>query len=231
MISVVIPAYNEANDIGELLEMFCAFRDVELIVAEDASTDGTAAIVQKFAERASNVKLTSSDILAGKGAAIKRGLVLATGDILGFIDGDGSINPHDFMRVVAAIDHGADLAVGSRRLPTSTVIERQPLFRRILGDTYSILARALVDTDIKDLQCGCKAFRRTLWDSLSVACDGFAFDTELIARAHKKGFAIVEVPITWNNKANSKVRMQRDIWPMLKCLLRVRADTRGRERG
>lgn len=231
MISVVIPAYNEANDIGDLLEAFGAFRDVELIVAEDASTDGTVAIVQKYAARASNVKLTSSDILAGKGAAIKRGLLLATGDILGFLDADLSVHPRDFMRIVAAIDNGADLAIGSRRLPESNVIERQPFFRRVLGSAYSILARALVDTNVKDFQCGCKAFRRALWNSLDISCDGFAFDTELIAKAHNKGFSIAEVPITWNSKARSKVRMQRDTWRMLKCLLRVRADMRGREYG
>ncbi|MDD1720577.1 MAG: glycosyltransferase [Euryarchaeota archaeon] len=227
MISVVIPAYNEANYIGELLEVFSAFRDVELIVAEDASTDGTAAIVQKFTERVSNVKITSSDVLGGKGAAIKRGLSLASGDILGFIDADLSIHPRDFMRVVAAIDNGADLAIGSRKLPESNVIERQPFFRRISGSVYSILARALVDTHVRDFQCGCKAFRRALWDSLNISCDGFAFDTELIAQAHTKGFAVVEVPITWDNKTSSKVKMKRDVWPMLKCLLRVRADIRG----
>lgn len=231
MISVVIPAYNEADDIGDLLEAFGAFRDVELIVAEDASTDGTVAIVQKFAARASNVKLTSSDVLAGKGAAIKRGLLLATGDILGFLDADLSVHPRDFMRLVAAIDDGADLAIGSRRLPESNVIEPQPFFRRVLGGAYSILARVLVDTNVRDFQCGCKAFRRALWNSLDISCDGFAFDTELIAKAHNQGFSIAEVPVTWHSKVGSKVRMQRDTWPMLKCLLRVRADVRGREYG
>ncbi len=231
MISVVVPAHNEAGDIGELLELLCAFQGVEVIVAEDASTDDTAAIVQTFTERTSNVKLTSSGVLTGKGAAIKRGLSLATGDILGFLDADLSVHPREFMRVVGAIEYGADLAIGSRRLPASVIVERQPRFRRVLGRAYSILARALVDTNVKDFQCGCKAFRRALWDSLNTSCDGFAFDTELIAQAHKKGFSIVEVPITWNNKTGSRVKMKRDIWPMLRCLLRVRAKVRGHEHG
>ncbi len=227
MLSVVIPAYNEADEIGELLDIFSTFRDVELIIAEDASTDGTAAIVQKFAEHAPNVKLTSSSVLTGKGAAIKRGLSLATGDIVGFLDADLSVHPDDFMRVADAVKKGADLALGSRRLPTSNVTRDQPFFRKLIGDAYSVLARMMVDTDVKDFQCGCKAFRRELWRSINVSCDGFAFDTELIARAHKKGFTIVEVPITWSNKASSKVKVKRDIWTMLKCLLRVRADLRG----
>lgn len=226
MISIVIPAHNEADEIAGLLEAFSAFAGVELIVAEDASTDRTPNIVQEFALRNDNVVLTSSRTLTGKGAAVKRGLALATGDVLGFIDGDGSIHPRDFMRVAAAINDGADLAVGSRGLPASVIVCPQPLSRRVSGSIYSLLARVLLDTDVRDFQCGCKAFRRGVWTALSVACDGFAFDAELIAKAHQRGFTIVEVPITWSNKSNSKVSVTRDALPMLRCLLKTRADIR-----
>jgi dolichyl-phosphate beta-glucosyltransferase len=226
MISVVIPAYNEAGEIHKLLQEFSSFDGLELVVAEDASTDGTLEIVQEFASRNRNVILTSSNTLTGKGSAIKRGLAAATGDVLGFIDADRSIHPDDFMRVVDAIHCGADLAIGSRKLPGSVILQPQPFLRQILGSAYTVLARALLRTPERDLQCGCKAFRRSLWDALSVNCDGFAFDTELVAKAHKKGFAIAEVPITWRNKANSKVKVRRDMLQMLTCLLSVRAEIR-----
>lgn len=226
MISVVIPAHNEADEIAGLLEAFSAFEDLELIVAEDASTDGTPNIVQEFALRNDNVVLTSSRTLTGKGAAVKRGLALATGDVLGFIDGDGSIHPRDFMRVAAAINDGADLAVGSRALPASIIVRPQSLSRRVVGPIYSLLARALLDTDVRDFQCGCKAFRRGVWTAPSPACEGFAFDAELIAKAHKQGFTIVEVPITWSDKSNSKVSVARQALPMLRCLLKTRAEIR-----
>jgi glycosyltransferase involved in cell wall biosynthesis len=226
MLSVVIPAHNEADHIGGLLEAFSVFSGVELIVAEDASTDGTQNIVQEFAGRNNDVVLSSCDKLTGKGAAVKRGLKLAKGDVLGFIDGDGSIHPKELMRVAATIDDGADLAVGSRDLRTSVIVRPQPLSRRVSGSIYSLLARALLDTHIKDFQCGCKVFRRDVWHSLTIACDGFAFDTELIAKAHEKGFVIVEVPITWSNQSNSKVRISRDVLPMLKCILKTRAQIR-----
>jgi dolichyl-phosphate beta-glucosyltransferase len=226
MISIVIPAHNEADEIGGLLEAFSAFAGVELIVAEDASTDGTLDIVREFVSRNDNVVLTSSRTLSGKGAAVKRGLALAKGDVLGFIDGDGSIHPRDFMRVAAAINDGADLAVGSRNLPASVILRPQPLSRRFLGSIYGLLARALLGTDLKDFQCGCKAFRRGVWTAPSVSCEGFAFDAELIARAHKQGFTIVEVPITWSDKSNSKVRVARQALPMLRCLLKTRAEMR-----
>jgi glycosyltransferase involved in cell wall biosynthesis len=226
MISVVIPAHNEAGEIDKLLQEFSSFRGLELVIAEDASTDGTPEIVQKFASRHRNVMLTRSSTLTGKGGAIKRGLAAATGDVLGFIDADRSIHPDDFMRVVDAINCGADLAIGSRKLPTSVILQPQPLLRRILGSAYVVLVRALLRTTERDLQCGCKAFRRSLWDALNVNCDGFAFDTELVAKAHKKGFTIVEVPITWRNEAHSKVKVRRDVLPMLRCLLSVRAEIR-----
>ncbi|MGZ5521189.1 MAG: glycosyltransferase [Halobacteriota archaeon] len=226
MLSVVIPAHNEADHIRGLLEAFSVFSGVELIVAEDASTDGTQNIVQEFAGRNNDVVLSSCDKLTGKGAAVKRGLKLAKGDVLGFIDGDGSIHPKELMRVAATIDDGADLAVGSRDLRTSVIVRPQPLSRRVSGSIYSLLARALLDTHIKDFQCGCKVFRRDVWHSLTIACDGFAFDTELIAKAHEKGFVIIEVPITWSNQSNSKVRISRDVLPMLKCILKTRAQIR-----
>jgi dolichyl-phosphate beta-glucosyltransferase len=226
MISVVIPAHNEAGEIDKLLQEFSSFDGLELIVAEDASTDGTPGIVQEFASRNRNVMLTRSTTLTGKGGAIKRGLAAASGDVLGFIDADRSVHPGDFMRVVDAIDCGADLAIGSRKLPASVILQPQPLLRRILGSAYAVLARVLLQTTERDLQCGCKAFRRSLWDALNVNCDGFAFDTELVAKAHKKGFAIAEVPITWRNEAHSKVKVRRDVLPMLRCLLSVRAEIR-----
>ncbi len=171
--------------------------------------------------------LSSSPVLAGKGAALRRGLALATGDVLGFVDGDASIHPRDFMRVAATIEQGADLAVGSRRLRGSIIACPQPLSRRLSGSIYRTLARLLLDTAIRDFQCGCKAFRREVWDAITITCDGFAFDAELIAKANREGFNIVEVPITWSNKANSKVSLTRHTLAMLRCLLKARADVRG----
>ncbi len=226
MLSVVIPAHNEAEHIRGLLEAFSVFSGLELIVAEDASTDGTQNIVQEFSARNNDVLLSSCDTITGKGAAVKRGFKLAKGDVLGFIDGDGSIHPKELMRVAAAIDDGADLAVGSRDLRNSVIVRPQPLSRRVSGSIYSLLARALLDTHIKDFQCGCKVFRRDVWNSLTITCDGFAFDTELIAKAHEKGFVIIEVPITWSNQSNSTVRISRDVLPMLKCILKTRAQVR-----
>jgi len=227
MISVVIPAHNEADEIGKLLDEFSAFEGLEIIIAEDASTDHTSEIVEEFAAQNNNVVVSRSPVLAGKGAAVRRGLALATGEVFGFVDGDGSVHPSEFMRVTDAIRNGADLAVGSRNLQGSIILFPQPFSRRLSASIYGALVRLLLDTSIRDFQCGCKAFRREVWDALTVTCDGFAFDAELIAKAHREGFNIVEVPITWTHKGNSKVRIARDALPMLRCLVKTRAEVRG----
>jgi glycosyltransferase involved in cell wall biosynthesis len=188
------------------------------------------AIVQEFASRHDNIVLTSSSALTGKGAAVKRGLALASGAVFGFVDADGSIHPRDFLRVAEAINMGADLAVGSRDLPASVIVRAQPLSRRVFGSIYSFLARLLFDINIRDFQCGCKAFRREVWNAVDIACDGFAFDAELIAKAHTQGFTVIELPITWSDKSNSKVNVAREVFPMLKCLLKTRAAIRGKGR-
>ncbi len=228
MISIVIPVHNEVDEIGNLLREFGAFEGLQLIVAEDASTDGISKIVREIASESDNILLSSSRALVGKGAAVKRGLALATGGVLGFIDGDGSIHPKDFMRVAAAVTEGADLAIGSRALRTSTIINPQPLSRRVAGSFFSLLARALLDIDVRDFQCGCKAFRREVWTSTSVTCSGFGFDAEFLGKAHHQGFTTVEVPITWGDRSNSKANITRDALSMLRCLVKRRAEIRGR---
>jgi glycosyltransferase involved in cell wall biosynthesis len=227
MISIAVPAYNEGGSIGQLLEELSKFEAIQIVIAEDASTDGTREVAQEFSSEHEMVKLTSSDIRTGKGAAIKRALKLADGEVLGFIDADMSIHPRDFMTLVSAIDGGADLAIGSRRLPKSIITGRQTFMRELFGTAYIALTRFILNINVSDFQCGCKAFRRELWEDLDIRCDGFAFDTELISKAYIRGFKIAEVPITWNNKTNSRVNTLRDSIDMFRSLLKIRREIRG----
>ena len=226
MISIAVPASNEGGSIGRLLEELIKFDDIQIIIAEDASTDGTREVAEKFTSEHKMVKLTSSTVRRGKGAAIKSALKLADGEVLGFIDADMSIHPREFMRLVSAIDSGADIAIASRRLSQSVITYKQPIMRELFGATYVALAKLLLKINISDFQCGCKAFRRELWEDIDIHCERFAFDTELIAKAHSRGFKIVEVPITWSNKTNSKVHALSDSMDMFKSLLEIRRELR-----
>jgi glycosyltransferase involved in cell wall biosynthesis len=221
MKSIVIPAYNEADNIEGVVKATLELEDVEVIVSDDGSTDGTDDIARELA-KLENVLLVSDEENMGKGAAIKRGLKIANGDVLGFLDADMSAHPKELLKLFKEIGNGADIAIGSRDLPESILPIKQPTYRRFLGYVYRTFTRYLFKIDIMDFQCGLKVFKKEVWDSVNVDTDGFAFDTELIARAHKKGYTIKEVPITWQNSPKSKVNPVSDSIKMFIELIKIR---------
>jgi glycosyltransferase involved in cell wall biosynthesis len=223
MKSIVIPAYNEEDNIKDAVKALLKLGDVEVIISDDGSEDRTRQIAQDLADRHDNVHLTSS-INRGKGAALKRGLNLAEGGILGFIDADMSAHPKELLKLFEELEKGADLAIGSRDLPDSILLIAQPFHRRVLGSAYSLLARKLFGIEVRDFQCGCKAFKREVWESIEVNTNGYAFDTELLAKAHAKGFKVKEVPITWRDSEKSRVNSLKDPIIMFIDLLRIRRE-------
>ena len=220
MKSIVIPAFNEVDNIERAVKATLELEDIEVIISDDGSTDGTLKAAGELA-KLENVLLVS-DKNKGKGAAIKRGLEIANGDILGFLDADLSAHPKALLRLFKEIENGADVAIGSRDLPESIIPIKQPVYRRFMGYVYRNFTRWLFKIDIMDFQCGLKVFKREVWENVNVRTDGFAFDTELIARAHKKGYAIKEVPITWQNFRRSKVNLLLDPVKMFIELLKIR---------
>lgn len=228
MISIIVPAYNEIKYIEKMLIALLEINDIEIIIAEDTSTDGTREIAEAFAKKYPNITLTSSDKRCGKGAAIKRGIALSHGEIIGFIDADMATHPNELKKLITEIDTDADMAIASRELPSSNIVQQQPWHRKILGRTYSLLVRTMFGTDIYDYQCGCKLFKRSLWDNVTVHCDDFGFDTELIIKAHVIGFKIKEVPIRWENDKNSKVNPIMDSLQMFKSLLKIKNEIKNK---
>lgn len=221
MKSIVIPAYNEAENIERVVNAVLELGDMEVIISDDGSTDGTGDIARRLAEL-ENVLFTSGKH-RGKGAAIKRGLRIARGDVMGFLDADMSAHPDELLKLFKEIDNGTDVAIGSRDLPGSVIPAKQPMYRGFLGYGYRTLARLLFKIDIMDFQCGLKVFKREVWDNITVETDGFAFDTELIAKAHKRGYAIKEVPITWQNFPKSRVNPVLDSIKMFLELIEIRS--------
>jgi glycosyltransferase involved in cell wall biosynthesis len=226
MKSVVIPAYNEEKNIKKIVESLLELGDLEIIISDDGSTDRTREIAQKLARKYPAVFLTS-DVNKGKGAALKRGFKISRGEVLGFLDADMSAHPSEIMKLFKEIERGVDLAIGSRDLQDSVVPIKQPYHRRVLGTIYSIIARKLFNIDVRDFQCGCKAFKREVWERVKVKSDGYTFDTELIAKAHALGFKIKEVPITWRDSAESKVNLLKDPLSMMLDLFRIRREVDG----
>lgn len=238
-ISVVIPAYNEEKRLGPTLEklrdyLASRFGDFELIVVDDGSTDGTAALVKRMAAEIPGLKLIENERNFGKGHSIKRGVLASTGDLVLTSDADMSTPIGELDKLIPFVSEGGcDIAIGSRGLKQSELLKRQPWYRERMGKAFNALVRLLLIRGIKDTQCGFKLFKREAAQRLFglSLIRGFSFDAEILFVAGKSGMKIREVPVKWLNSPTSKVKILRDSSRMLIDLLRIRANwIRGRYR-
>jgi len=225
-LSVVIPAYNEARRIVPYLEAITAYLgrrglSYELLVVDDGSRDDTAALVER-----ADARLIRLPRNTGKGAAVRAGMQAARGALRLFADADGATPIQELERLEAAINDGADLAIGSRTLASrdNRYQVKARLHRTLLGNLFNRIVRALGIQHIHDTQCGFKLFRRAVaQDLFSVACiNGYGFDLEMLYIARRRGYRIAEVPINWTDQPGSKVRVLRDGLAMLREMLAVR---------
>lgn len=218
MLSIVIPAHNEAERIGKTLEEYLkVFKDAEIIVVLNGCTDNTKEVVEKF-----DVKILEFKEKLGKGGAIIEGFKVARGEILAFADADGSTPPEEILKTAEyAKKYGA--AIGSRWLKESKILVKQPLSRRIASRAFNILVRLILGLKFKDTQCGCKAFKSEVIKDIIdiIKIKNYAFDVELLYLLKKKGVNIVEVPIMWMDKKGSKLKLK-DIFGMFVSLLKIR---------
>ena len=194
-----------------------------MVVAEDGSTDGTLKIAEEYASRNSQISVVHSPHRLGKGGGIWNGIKAAKGDLVMFMDADLSTGPDQIPRLMAAIEQGADLAIGSRALPESRLTKSRSLARKVLSSGFNWLFRALFQMDIKDTQCGFKMMRREVAEDLAprVKTNGFAFDVDLIVKAHDRGYKIVEVPIVWTPAEGSKINLRRHTVEMARDVLKL----------
>lgn len=229
--SVVIPAYNEAEAIVETLSAISSyFRDTglayEVLVVDDGSTDGTREKVREFAASVDPaVLLIVAQRNQGKGAAVRRGVHEAQGEVIAFIDADLPYRVQNLGDAIALVQSGAtDIAIGARDLRASQTDESYPLIRRFMGRTFSFVVRALLVSGISDTQCGLKAFSRITAKSLFAESklNGFGFDFEVLFLARKYGFRIERLPVAMSHRHASKVRLVRDSLAMFFDVLRVR---------
>lgn len=197
LVSVVTPAYKEGHRIYESLKVLLASlhslqRRFEVLVVSDGNTDNTA----DEAERHPEVHVLHYEQQRGKGYALRHGVAHAHGDVIVFIDSDMELHPDGIPGLVARIESGADVAIGSKRDPASKV--EYPLFRRVQSRVYQQIIRMLFRLDVSDTQTGLKAFRGDLLREVapSLQSDGFAFDLELLVALNDRGAQIVEGPVS-----------------------------------
>jgi len=227
-LSLIIPAFNEEKRIEgtilSYLEYFSSeLNNFEIIVEMDGCTDGTEEVVRKLAKKYANIIPIKFEKRLGKGGGIVRGFQNAKGDIVGFVDADGSIKPEEFEKLLIELENGYSGAIASRRAEGAVVVN-QPLVRKILSKLFNILVRILFILPYKDTQCGAKIFRKKVIEEVipSLNTHNFAFDVNLLYLITKKGFKIKEVGIRWEDKYGSKVKLHRVIPEMLISIIRLR---------
>ncbi|OGW79430.1 MAG: hypothetical protein A3G33_03325 [Omnitrophica bacterium RIFCSPLOWO2_12_FULL_44_17] len=229
-LSIVIPCYNEEQRIGKSLETIHSFvRNIniehEIIVVDDGSSDRTCEVVLNCCGGENEThRLLRNEKNRGKGYSVRRGVLEATGDYILFSDADLSTPIEEALRLIAKLEDGFDVAIGSRALPNSKVEIRQNFFRELMGKIFNKIARLLTFKGIKDSQCGFKCFKREAAKKIFSLqkLDGFSFDVEVIYLAQKIGFKVAEIPVIWRNSTASKVNVVADPIKMFFDLIKIR---------
>ena len=216
-LTIVIPVYKEAPRLPASLESIRTFAqrdtgmEVEVIFVDDGSPDDSVAIIAAYIAQhnLTNFRQISYQPNRGKGYAVKTGILAATGDLVLMSDTDLSTPLDDFAKLKSALDAGADIACGSRAVAGAHIGVKPPLRRRISSRVFNLLVRMAGVRGIRDTQCGFKLFRTPAAKHIfgMMRTERFAFDVEMIAKARKLGYKLVEVPVTWNYSDNSTVRL------------------------
>jgi len=227
--SIVIPAYNESSRLGASLDKVLAYIqaqnwDAEVLVVNDGSRDNTAEIIRSFAAKNPAVHLIENPGNRGKGFSVRNGMLNARGDILIFSDADLSSPIEEAPKLLAALNAGADIAIGSRWLRAETQTQRQPLHRQLFGRIFNLLLRLTLGLKFKDTQCGFKAFTaqaaRIVF--LPQKIERWGFDPEILFLARKFGLKVEEVPVAWGHSGGTRINPLIDGAKMFQEMLRIR---------
>jgi dolichyl-phosphate beta-glucosyltransferase len=228
--SLIIPAYNERrrlpsflSDVRSYLMQF--FGDTyEVIVVDDGSTDGLHEEIEEWRSHWPQLKVIRHTENRGKGAAVRTGMLAAEGDLLLFADADGATPIKEEIRLRQVMDAGADIAVGSRLLKCEETKRKRTWIRGMIGRMFARIASRVLDTPVRDTQCGFKMFRREVGRKLFDLSqeDGYLFDLEILLLASRLEYKVVEVAVNWTDVAGGQLRVSTQ-WPaVLSAFLRLR---------
>jgi glycosyltransferase involved in cell wall biosynthesis len=219
-LSLIIPAYNEE---GRLPRGLSRIRDylagrgltaeqVEIIVVDDGSKDRTTAIVEEWSRELPSLRLISNGENRGKGYSVRHGMLEARGLIALFTDADLSAPIEEADKLLAAIEAGNEVAIGSRAMNRALIFGHQSHLREIAGMIFNGFVRLFTGLQFQDTQCGFKAFvrerSRIVFEQQRI--DGFGFDPEILFLAKRHGLRGAEIPVRWAHDPATKVHVVRD---------------------
>jgi glycosyltransferase involved in cell wall biosynthesis len=227
-LSIVIPAYNEERRLPSTLDTVLAwlnasaFADAEVLVVDDGSADGTAALVEARSLDDPRVRLLRNPGNRGKGYAVRHGMREARGGWILFSDADLSAPIEELPKLLgAAQGKNAAVAIGSRALDRSLIGVHQSPWRELSGIIFNLLMRVLTGLPFADTQCGFKLYRREAARQVfeRQRLDGFGFDVEDLFIARRLGLVAIEVAVKWNNVEGTKVGLTQGLRSFLDLLV------------
>lgn len=225
-LSIIIPAHNEELRLPRSLRQVFAFLEkqsysAEVIVVENASSDRTLELAHDFALHQSNLIVLHEE-RAGKGNAVRRGVLEARGEYRFICDADLSMPIDELKNFLPPILTGFDVAIASREAP-GAVRYNEPPYRHWGGRAINLAIRLLILPGLNDTQCGFKCFRAEVAEKLfrQQSLSGWSFDIEILYLARRKHMKITELPVHWYFDANSKVSALRDALRMISDIFRI----------
>jgi dolichyl-phosphate beta-glucosyltransferase len=230
-LSIIIPVHNEEKRLPTTLEKLDEFIKAqsyaaEAVVVENGSRDRTLEIAQEFTTRMPNLTVLHEE-QRGKGLAVRSGMLAARGEYRFFCDVDFSMPISEINRFIPPQAASVDVAIASREAP-GAIRYNEPLYRHLSGRVFNSLVRTIVLPGLQDTQCGFKCFRAQVAEEVFPlqTLTGWAFDAEVLYIARRKGYQIMEIPISWYYNADSRVRIFTDTLSMTQGLLSIRRNAR-----
>jgi len=213
-LSVIIPAYNEADRIVQTLTHTVSYLHrqnyySEILVVSDGSTDQTRHVAERFSPSAGKVVLKALEYQPnrGKGYAVRYGMLRGSGDILMFMDADNAVPIEELEKGIRLLQEGSDIAIGSRAVAGSNVEVHQNLLREMSAKMYTFIQNRYLDIGFKDTQCGFKLFTAPAAHALfkKQRLTSVIFDPEILWLAKQHGYTVAEFPVYWRHMANSRI--------------------------
>ncbi len=237
-LSIIIPSYNEESRLPATLERIAEYlssygRGAEVLVVDDGSKDGTAAVAEYFRIKIPTLRVVSNGVNRGKGYSVRHGMQEAHGRIALFTDADLSAPIEEADKLIDALDT-YDVAIGSRAMDRSLISVHESPFREFAGIIFNKIVRSILWLPFVDTQCGFKAFRRERCGICGIifeqqTIERFGFDPELLFLARRHGLRAVEIPVRWGHSPATKVSMLRDSIQMFIDVFTIRWNSlRGR---
>jgi dolichyl-phosphate beta-glucosyltransferase len=229
--SLVIPAYNEANRLPSTLRQIEAHRETwkfphEVVIVVEPSDDETLKLAEGARRFSDYINVLTYTRRRGKGYAVRSGALAARGELIFFTDADLSTPLEDLDRALQVFDEQpeVEVIVGNRQHPGSKILRRQSWFRERMGKVFNRLVQSLAGLRIGDTQCGFKGFRYQVAKEIfsRQRIDGFSFDVEVLLLAEAMGYKVAELPVHWSNSTSSHVRLVQDSLRMLRDTLSIR---------